>query len=189
MHLVSKVIFTYSIHTNLAGLGDSFNTLQELKNIIKSAEYTTPFQINIQRQINIHDTDAGKSGWYNNKESKIMGEHVNIIVADKLLYPNDVRTMLMEKYGSLLNFDNCIGTEVKPVFFGGVSKQEKYGLRDSKTGMPTHYTLRSVYCRYLNDQDIVMNKKMEQIWPAKTGIMPLELSQLLAKKKEKIYEE
>lgn len=201
MHLVSKVIFTYIIHDNNGGIGDSFNTLQELKNIIKSAEYTTPFQINIQRQINIHDTDAGKSGWYNNKESKIMGEHVNIIVADKLLYPNDVRTMLMEKYGSLLNFDNCISTDVKPVLFSGVDKETKFGLRknmrsgmnsidlsDSAIGNPTKYNLYHVHCRYLDNKDIVMNKNMEQIWPAKTGVMPLELSQLLARKTEKIYE-
>lgn len=202
MHLVSKVIFTYIIHDNNSGIGDSFNTLQELKNIIKSAEYTTPFQIDIQRQINICDTDARDKVFIHNKDTAfIYDQNVNIIVADKLMYPNDVRMILMEKYGSILNLNNCISTDVKPVLFSGVDKETKFGLRknmrsgmnsidlsDSAIGNPTKYNLYHVHCRYLDNKDIVMNKNMEQIWPAKTGVMPLELSQLLARKTEKIYE-
>ena len=206
MHLVSQVVFNYGLYDNTTRIGEecSFNTLEELKLAIQNGKdyYKTPYKLNVSRTVQIIDTDNTTNRFGITTTPVILGkENVSLIVADKLMYPNDVRMMLMEKYGSLLNLNDCIGNEVKPVFFGGVNKETKVGLRkstrlginninlnDSSVGNPTRYNLYHVNCHYLNNKDIVMNTNMKQIWPINTGIMPLELSQLLAKKKEKIYE-
>lgn len=202
MNFVLHVIFEYDLKDHITASGEhtSFKTLSELKNEIKNGKdyYKMPYELRVLRTVQVVDKmPTNMNNLFGIKtispaqyKPVVIGQQeVNLIVADKLMYPNDVRTMLMEKYGSLLNFDNCIGTEVKPVFFGGVSKQEQYGLRDSKTGAPTTYTLRTVNCRYLNDQDIVMNTNFEQIWPIKSHNIPHALAELLARKTERVFEE
>lgn len=200
MHLVLQVIFDYTIGKGF--YDGTFTGITELRNAIKQNCKDAHTPLTVTRTVQIIDTDNTTNRFGITTTPVILGkENVSLIVADKLMYPNDVRMMLMEKYGSLLNLNNCIGNEVKPVFFGGVNKETKLGLRkntrlginninlnDSSVGNPTRYNLYHVNCRYLNNKDIVINTNMKQIWPINTGIMPLELSQLLAKKKEKIYE-
>ena len=203
MNLEMRIIFTYNIddHHNGIGEGTSFTTIDEVKKILRMSRdyYQTPYHLNIGRSVQISDADALKHqasvpqqffGNYHGAplQSVTVGsEGIDLIVTDKLIYPQDVRKMLTEKYGNVLDFDtNKKWNEKQPVYFSGVTSNTQYGLHDSKTGAPTSYTIHSVNCRELSDTDIVINTNMNQIWPIKTNKMPTLLTELLARTTQNI---
>lgn len=203
MNLEMRIVFTYNIddHHNGIGEGTSFATIDEVKKILRMSRdyYQTPYHLNIGRSVQISDADALKHqasvpqqffGNYRGAplQSVTVGsEGIDLIVTDKLIYPQDVRKMLTTKYGDVLDFDtNKKWNEKQPVYFSGVTSNTQYGLRDSKTGAPTSYTIHSVNCRELSDTDIVINTNMNQIWPIKTNKMPTLLTELLARTTQNI---
>ena len=103
------------------------------------------------------------------------------------MYPRDVRQILMQKYNSVLDFDDQKWNEDIPILYSGVMEDSKTGLMDSITGAPTHYTLHYVNCRPLTLDDIVINKKMNQICPKATNALPAPLLVFLSRKKERVY--
>jgi len=200
MDLSLRVIFTYDINDRHTGTGEgtSFVTIDELKTAIKNGRdyYQTPYRLNIGRSVLIIDNDALKPS--DSVIEKIPGnyhgapvhpvvvgrEGVNFIVSDKVFYPRDVRKKLVQKYGNVLDFDaKNQWAETQPVYFSGVVEHTKY---DSKNGTAKLYTSRSVNCRALNDQDIVVDTNLNQIWPIKTNKTPTILTELLSKTKEEI---
>ena len=100
---------------------------------------------------------------------------LDFIVADKVTTVADIRSYLNEKYGRTFNFEPYENTENKPAVLDYVHEQECTGLRDSKTGQPTHYTLHTVQWHYLDNKDIVVKKDLTQIWPRKTGKVPIAI--------------
>ena len=200
MNLVLNVVFIYNITNNNLGIGEvgQITTIDELKTVIKNGKdyFKMPYMLSVKRDVQIFDKDVS-----DNDKSKISSfskanihpisvgtEHINMIVTNELMYPQDVRAILHQKYKGTLDFDsNNKWNEKEPVYFSGVTENTKYGLCNSKTGTPSQYTLRSVNCRHLNSKDIVVDEHLNQIWPKNTKKIPVALTQLLARTKEIIH--
>ena len=100
---------------------------------------------------------------------------LSFTASNKITTVADIRSYLNKKYGSVFNFEPYENTETKPAVLDCVHEQECTGLRDSKTGQATHYTIYTVQWHYLNNQDIVVNNELKQIWPRKTGKAPIPI--------------
>ena len=199
MNLVFEVVFNCTITP--AQSGDFFNSKQEtpslkdLRAAVKSVKSKLPFTVYVERKVNIIDKDepipkelytlASRIGGTDEYRTVHHDEHFSFIVADKLLYPNDVRKILKKQYGSTLDLDRQRLTEETPVLYSGVVQNHRVGLKD-KNGNPTTYTLKWVLCRNLHNTDIVLDRNLCQIWPDKTKEVPSELLEIFAKIKENV---
>lgn len=201
MHLVSQVVFNYAIDRKIGTHYGELSTIAELKDVISKTFNDQMMRMVVERVVQIIDTDDvvypdGISRFYTlkNKQSQqyktfVVGqEQFKFYVVDKIMYPRDVRKILKQKYGSVLDLDSQNLDAKLPVCDFYVSEQKQYGLRNPKTGAPTEYTLRSVYCYTADEGTIFVDKDLNQIWPIKTGQAPKALTDLLAKNKEKVYE-
>lgn len=193
MHLVLQVIFDYKIKSPALNNYGKYTTKNELYQAIKAT--INPYELIITRDVQVVDTDnkTKKDGIYvfgteKQKNTKIASESIKFVIADKLLYPNDIRKILTQKYGNVLDFDNQKWNEDIPVLYSGVTKEERVGLKKPRTSGSTHCTLRHVNCRPLTLNDIVINKNLNQIWPKETNVYPEALRAFLARKKERIYQ-
>lgn len=187
MNLMSKVVFSYTINAGRARENATFNTFDELKRVIKNARYMKPYALRIARDIQIIDMDI-KSVEYPRLvmschkfedptvRAEIPGEHIDLVVSDKIYYASDIRKLLVEKYNSVLDFNKMSHDEGRPIKFFSVFP--KIG-----PGLPVH-TVKSVHCAYLTPYDIVVDENFNQIYPEKTGAVPNSLTELLAKQKE-----
>ena len=195
MHLVSKVVFDYNIVNGDFAGGKNLSSLEDLKNAIKkNTTYEKPFLVRINRIVKIMDTDSpilhdGNPFCVMTKDKfktvQFDDEHFDFIVMNKLMYQQDVRKMLIKKYGSTLNLENKKLIDNIPVLFFGVVETGHYGLKD-KDGNQTTQTIRYVNCRHLTPKDIVLNKDFHQIWPIKSKKPLLALEKFLRKTKETI---
>ena len=201
MHLLSQVVFEYNIHGNVCAQSlnekeknSSFKTIEELKGVIKNNNSFVPYVLDITRSVQVIDTDTveymSQAPFVITAAPTVLGcEGIRMIVSNKLTYPQDVRNILNQQYGSTLDFDvNKQWHESTPVYFSGVNERKQYGLRNSKTDAPSSYTLYFVKCRPLGSKDIVVDDNLNQIWSQKTNAAPKELIALLAKTKEEIYQ-
>ena len=184
MHLVSEVIFDYSIREtdSMFARGDKFKTLQELQKAIKDADTQNPLTVRITRTVKIMDTDDVIAEHLNPawplpldkyRTVKFDGEHLEFIVADKLIYPYEVRNLLKQEYGGVLDLESKKLNDRVPVLYSGVTEHSQYGLKDDQ-GRPTIQRFRYVKCRNLTDRDIVLNKQFQQIWPLHTTSAALQ---------------
>ena len=189
-----SVIFTYNISDRNTRTGEtgSFNKIDDLRLAIKNGRdyFQMPYKLNVTRTVQIVEPDLPKenkhgitSVSYDQPHPHVLKrEGFDFIVFDKLTYPKDVREILTNKYGNVLDFDyQRKWDEKQPVFLDGFIENTQYGLRDSRTGAPTQYTLCTVVCYPLTDKHIVMDSNLNQIWPTKTGTMPKVLTELLSK--------
>lgn len=200
MNLVYEVIFNCKITP--AQSGDFFfypkqdvPSLKDLLAAVKSVKSKLPFTVYVERKVNVIDKDepipkelytlASRIGGTDEYRTVHHNEHFNFIVADKLIYPHDVRKLLKKQYGSTLDLDKQRLTEDTPVLYSGIVQKHQVGLKD-KNGNPTTYTLKWVLCRNLHNQDIVVDRKLHQIWPDKTKEVPSELLEIFAKIKENV---
>ncbi len=88
---------------------------------------------------------------------KKVTDKYTILVGDRLIYPNDIETFLMDQYKKTFNFD-LNKTENKPVMLDSI---------------PGHIFVR---WHYLTDADIFVERKtLNQILPVKTGTPPIML--------------
>lgn len=197
MHLVSEVVFSYRItNGNFFSTGDDFSNLQELKDAIdKNAHAEVPMTVRVGRTVKIMDTDSPipyasstRNLFHKDKFTtvKFDDEHFDFIVADKIIYPYDVRVLLKEKYGSVLDLESKKLNNNIPVLYSGVTTEHQYGLKDDK-GRPTMIALHHVHCRNLTDKDIVVDKNLCQIWPSKSKKPLLALEKFLHKTKEIVH--
>jgi len=186
MNLISKVVFEYNIIAGRVKETSSFQEFEELKQIIKNATYQKPFNLHVSRNIQIIDNDLKpieeRVFWFVNPEftdrsirAEIKGEHLNFIVMDKLLFPNELRKNLAEKYKDIENLNWPTRFEYEPVKNFKITEK----LRDEKI-------VRLLYFSRLTSGDIVVDKNLNQIWPEKTGKAPSALAQLLSKTQEVI---
>ena len=117
---------------------------------------------------------------------EIVTDEYTILVGDKLIYPNDVATFLIDQYKNTFNF-NLSDTEHKPVMLDGVHEQIIVGTRKNGVLMPDQ-KIRSAQWHYLTNADIFVEREtLNQIWPVETGRPPVGLVELLNKKTEKVY--
>ncbi|MBO7643146.1 MAG: hypothetical protein J6S74_03390 [Alphaproteobacteria bacterium] len=198
MHLVSEVIFDYSIREtdSMFARGDKFKTLQELQKAIKDADTQKPLTVHITRTVKIMDTDDVIAEHLNPawplpldkyRTVKFDGEHFIFIVADKLIYPYEVRNLLKQEYGDVLDLENKRLNDDVPVLYSGVTEHRQYGLKDEQ-GRPTIQTLRYVNCRNLTDKDIVLDKNFCPVWPIKSKKPSLALERFLHRTKEIVHQ-
>ena len=170
------------IHTDV-----NFDSITALQ---KSAplQFGPNTQITIKRFINVVDADYApteietkflpRNDLLNGKPVKIKedGGRIYFFIADKLQFIDDIYKMLNDEYGKFLYMPwkpiplnkPCVVTQIK------------------KNGLSTH-RIYTVDYRSLDQNDIIVDKKFNQIWPKKTNMPPIALIELLNKKTEKIY--
>lgn len=204
MHLVSQVVFNYDIKISLFHKTGNFSGINELQNAVNEYYTNNDFQsLRIWRTVQIIDKDepirpAGMSAFkfYTDKQSvkqyktiELDKEVLSMHICQKIMYPRDIRKILKQRYGSVLDLDSQNLDAKLPVCDFYVSEQKQYGLRNPKTGAPTEHVLRHVCCRRANSNDLIVDKNLNQIWPTKTKQPPKELLEFLARNTEKVYEE
>jgi len=176
------MIFSYIINADTRGEARAFGSIKELRDCIKEANFLTPYTLKI---------------FAFSKDEEVLDNPLSFLVADKLLYPKDLRQILNAKYGSVLNLENYKLDEQLPIKCYSVSERETIGINkqntsaksgDPKTKVPffvdTHYILQKVHCEQVKPDDIIVNEKLYQIWPKDTGRVPYQLTNLLAQQKE-----
>lgn len=95
-------------------------------------------------------------------------------VANKLQTATDIRAYLMEKYGSVFDF-YPLGDAKQHAVLKNVYDNETFRLRNEETGAPIYLSTKQVDWQYLVYPDIVVNNKMEQLWPKATKTVPVEI--------------
>ena len=199
MKPVVFVSFTVTIHTSLAIEHEFPNiSIDDLQKYILEhgpKNFDMPYVVTIKCKNNVVDTDETC------KKIPLLHQHDYIdshpiittkddckfdIIMPKLIYANDVKEHLIKTYGTLGKFDPKKFDPKTPVFLD-VFEHTGVGLRNSKTGAPTHMKWYTVNCKPLSKEDIVVDKNLNQIWPVKTNKPPVGLVELLNKKTEKVY--
>ena len=107
-------------------------------------------------------------------------------IMPKILYPNDIKKYLLEHYGSTLNFKPDESTVNTPMTFS-VHNARSIGLRSFATGAPSIIKWKTVSYRPLSDKDTVTDEHLNQIWPEKTGGLPVGLLELFNSGTEKVH--
>ena len=111
-------------------------------------------------------------------------EKITFTVATKLIYPHDVRELLMKKYNSVFNFNNISLDKNTPVKNFYVSEKNSVGLKNPDT---SDIYFNWVICEQCGPTDVVVDKNLNQIWPKTTGTFPQTLLRLLSKTTEKVH--
>ena len=196
MHLVSQVVFDYNIGGVLSGDSGIFNDDAELKAAVQKMFNGEMMTLDVARTVKIVDKDHviypnGISRFFIDRKTEFKTaefepERVKVFVVDKLWYPNNVREFLMKNYGSILDFNPK--SKTKPICDFHVSEYDGPIATNQKTRQPVSCKVKTVHYRTVEKGDIFVDNNLNQIWPKKTGKMPVALTNLLAKKTEKVYE-
>ena len=117
----------------------------------------------------------------------IITDSFKFIVADKVPYLADLQQYLLKNFGrgtktcQEVHFKNMAQFDTsRPIFFTGPWEYNGSFLPDAPLEK------RPLTARPLTDNDIVLDKKLNQIWPEASNKTPKELIALLAKTKEEI---
>lgn len=162
---------------------------------VSSLRQSIPFdmgpntKMTVKRFINVIDADyvpneieakfLPRNDLLNGKPVKIKedGGRIDFFIADKPQFVDDIYKMLYKKYERKLLYipwkpiplnKPCIITQIET---DELSKRRIY----------------TVDYRSLNQNEIIVDKNFNQIWPDKTNIPPIAMIELLNKKTEKIY--
>ena len=118
----------------------------------------------------------------------ITTDRFKFIVADKLPYMEDLQQYLLKNFSrgttpcQNVHFKNFAQFNTsRPIFFTGPYEYNSSFLPDQPLEK------RPLTARPLTDKDVVLDKKLNQIWPVATNKPPKELLALLAKTKEEIH--
>jgi len=102
-------------------------------------------------------------------------EHIDFMVMDKLIMPDELRKNVAAKYKNITNLHYPTRFEYEPV----KNFQIVENFKDDKIS-------RVLFFSPLMPRDIVVDEKMNQIWPQKTGATPKALTEILSRNKEVI---
>lgn len=190
MNLTAKVVFIYHIQAGRFGQLSAFESIDELRQIVKETEYKRPFDLSISRNIQKFYPYEMKSkvGWKWQGLKNMPGEKetitdkINFVVLDRILYPQEIRDALIKKYGGVLNFQPT--DETKPVLFYGVKSFKKPVFSGLKGEPVKHVNVFEVDYRCAQDNEIIVDSNLNQIWPEKTSKAPETLTQLLSRTRE-----
>ena len=172
-----------------------FSTLPDLQRAVNSFR-SDFFTLQVSRIVKIVDRDSkktpnGMSQFFipQGKQYETVAftpEKITFTVATKLMYPHDVRKLLMKKYNSVFNFNNISLDENIPVKDFYVSEQNSFGLKNPDT---SDIYFNWVICEQCGPTNFVVDKRLRQTWPQTTPdiLFPQELLKLLSKKTEKVH--
>ena len=161
---------------------------EDLKHYVATYSSSMPYTIDIIEMVYNVDTDRYVGGGRNtlglrrawNNYLVVDEEEINkfkFFVGNKLIYPVDIINFLTEQSGSPLDFD--VKAENKPVMLDGVHEQIIVGTRDKKTGaLLPDKKVRSVKWHYLTNQEIFVDRNINQLWPRDTGEIPWNFNSL-----------
>lgn len=194
MKIEPKVVFKVKyIEPDNYSSKENIKTIQDLKNLIYCQRLgdAVSYALNVSREVCFYAQTDEKQQYhvltscYDGKN--IITDNFKFIVADKLTYFDDLQKYLLKN--SLPN--NCQNVKLKnfawfdakkPIFFTGAHEYNCNLVYDSPSIKD-----RPLVCRPLTEKDIVLNKRLQQIFPQQTGKIPEQLVQLLSKTTEKIY--
>lgn len=182
MNLMSKVVFKYCIDSKFLNNYGSFSKIRELRQALKDTEQ--PYKLTVTRSVQIIDKHKKEISCTGNEKYKTFEIDKNVLtlfIYDDLVYPCDIREILIKKYGSVLDFDNRKWDENKPVCDFNVVYDTK-----STTDKTTLISRYSVCGRHVRKNDIIVDTNLKQIWPIRTNKAPIALKEFLARKKVKI---
>lgn len=181
MNFVSQVMFSYDIKKGNIKVSGNLSDMNDLLKILNNSLNAKSFELILTRTVQIVDKDSKQ------KPVVLGNEKLNLVVTDELVYPKQVMNFLKQKYNDTFEFEKmpfALNNEY-PVYFSGIQEIEELGPINPNTGDKTTFIRHYIQCRQLTNFDIVVNKKLHQIWPLKTpGKMPIDLIVLLAKNKE-----
>lgn len=176
MFFTIKRSFDYQIRKgNICQHGQCLGPLDLVDVMHNSLNYNS-FELGLTRTFFIQKADKST-------DPKIIdSENLNIIVMDKLIYPKQVRELLIKKYNDTFDFDELNLPVYHPVYFGGVLEREELGPINPNTGDKTTYTRRYVQCRSLKEGDIVVDKHLHRMWREKTHFIPADVIQFFSER-------
>lgn len=183
MNFVSKVMFNYDIKKGNVKYSAPFFGIDNLLVALHNSLNAKSFELILTRTVSVIDTHSVQ------KPVVLGDEKLNLIVADELMYPMNVREFLKQKYNNTFGFENMnfsLNNEY-PVYFSGILSREELGPISPTTGDRLTFTHHYIQCRQLTNFDIVVDKNLHQIWPIKTKKTPNVLTDFLAKTKEQIH--
>ena len=195
MDLKLYVVFEYCMSALDCDLEDTkhFSTLPDLQRAVNSFR-SDFFTLQVSRIVKIVDRDSkktpnGMSQFFipQGKQYETVAftpEKITFTVATKLMYPHDVRELLMKKYNSVFNFNNISLDKNTPVKNFYVSEKNSVGLKNPDT---SDIYFNWVICEQCGPTDVVVDKNLNQIWPKTTGTFPQTLLRLLSKTTEKVH--
>ena len=196
MNLESCVVFEYSMVRGYLTESKHFKTLSELQCAIEKFKADL-FTLTVSRIVMIIDKDSKKEPdgiertfIPNTPEYKTVAfppETITFSVTQKLMYPDDVRKLLVQKYNCVFDFDNTRREENIPVRSFHANEHSSIGLRDKQTGAPSNISWLTITCDQCRPTDIVIDKNLHQIWPETTGTFPQTLLRLLSKTTQKVH--
>ena len=126
----------------------------------------------------LHLINPEKQTVLNTQEEK----HLHFYVMNDLQYAKDIRKTLIDKYGSTLNFSPNANLEKTPLIITSINKRTGTGMRMNQLSPASKFVFIRVNWRVLEDNDIVVNNKLEQLWPTKSGIIPAKLTDFIKQK-------
>lgn len=101
-------------------------------------------------------------------------------VRENVLYKSDAIEYFKQK-GIDEKMEHC---DAGAVVIPWISEERCVGLRNSITGAPTEYTLTHHGYDVLNpERDVVVNSKVQELWPNKGSKIPVALRELFARQK------
>lgn len=102
-------------------------------------------------------------------ETPLVSQELRFWVQPKLMYYDDIQQIIDKNFvsGTKIGFDRYRHLEKWPMVFQFKTMAEH--------GM--HYVYY-VDCRPLTPNDLVVNAKMEQIWPERTGMPPVQITNM-----------
>lgn len=115
---------------------------------------------------------------------ELITDELHLYVATKLLYPDDIRKILIDNYGNVLDFEHHKYNDNEPIWFNGIQTQAIERIDENG-----HFFTKIVHFFSgwrLTQKDIVTDKNLHQIWPTETGQYPTPLVELLSRTGEKI---
>ena len=101
-------------------------------------------------------------------------------VRENVLYKSDAIEYFKQK-GIDEKMEHC---DAGAVVIPWISKERRVGLRNSITGEPTEYAQTHHGYDVLNpERDVVVNSKVQELWPNKGSKIPVALRELFARQK------
>jgi len=181
LKMIEPVEYKYRENLNMKYPDFTFATLQsEIANCIGLVR-KVPCAFDLMRKVSFRTADYHKLG------EDITTDNFKFIIADKVPYLSDLQKYLLDNFSKGtepcqdVHFKNMAQfDESKPIFFTGPYEYNGSFLPDAPLDK------RPLTARPLTSKDIVLDKKLNQIWPVATNKPPKELIALLAKTKEEI---
>lgn len=180
MKLTVTVKFSVQEDLGVIAPETPFKTIEELRNYVSSQQEELMYSLTVNRSCIVFDAASHPS---TRQQLNLPTEKFRFFVSNKLLYLRDVKRYL-QKDSTLKTLNIQVADKIKqdtPVLFRELAY---YPYSDS----PKKKRENRFDVRPLTEQDVVVDKKLNQIWPEKTGKLPVGLVELLAKQTEKVYQ-